>query len=187
MHRGPAAARQGTGPLRVWLLARRGAGVPDGERGRRDAAHRLGPVDHRMAADRRHRAAAVACRLAGGVRQVPADPAIPARQQGHEPRRVQGHLLVGMGASPPWPPDRRRSSSLPFLVFLVARADSARAAAAGSPASSRSAACRARSAGTWCAPASPTASTSANTGWPLHLGLAIADLRRAGLGGAVAR
>ena len=34
----------------------------------------------------------------GGVREIPADPAISAAQQGHEPRGVQAHLLVGMGA-----------------------------------------------------------------------------------------
>ena len=52
---------------------------------------------------------------------------------------------------------------VPFLGFLAAGRFRA-PCWAGSPASSRWAGCRARSAGTWCAPASPTASTSANTG-----------------------
>ena len=52
-----------------------------------------------------------------------ADPAIPARQQGHEPGRVPGHLLVGVGAPLPGPVHRRRlrhsrSSPSPFAGYI---------------------------------------------------------------------
>ena len=55
--------------------------------------------------------------VAGRVRQVPADPAIPRAQPRHEPRPVQDHLLVGVE-----PPALGRVVGavflLPFLFFL---------------------------------------------------------------------
>ena len=49
--------------------------------------------------------------VAGDVREVPADARVPAGQPGHDARRVQGHLLVGVFPSPARAPDRRRRSS----------------------------------------------------------------------------
>ncbi len=69
-------------------------------RRRRDAADQFRPVDHRMEADPRRHPALEPRRMAGGIRQVPADSRIRGDQQGHEPRPVQGDLLVGMGAPP---------------------------------------------------------------------------------------
>ncbi len=123
----PPGRRQAGGEPAGVAVCGRGTGVLDGGRGRGDAADRLWPLHHRMAADRGDRAPAVAGRLARGIRQVPADPPIPPRQPGHEPRRFQGHLLVGMDASLPRPPHRR---CLPLAVPLFPgyRTDSARTA-----------------------------------------------------------
>ena len=75
------AAAQQTAGRRVAVRLLR-AGVRDGRRRRRDAAHAFRAVDHRMAADRRHAAAADRRAVAGDVRQVPADARVPAGQQG---------------------------------------------------------------------------------------------------------
>ena len=96
------------GPGTRVAVRRGGAGVRDGERGWGDAAHRLGALHHRMAADHGRRATAVGCRVAGGAGEVSPDPAIPACEQGHEPGRVQAHLLVGVDASVPGALRRRR-------------------------------------------------------------------------------
>src|SRR5262245_63698491 len=76
-----------------------------------------------MEADYGCAAAAVGDRMAGRIREIPDDPAIPGPQPGHEPGRFQGHLLVGMVASLAGTPDRRCFSSA-ILVFSLARRDS---------------------------------------------------------------
>ena len=55
-------------------------------------------------------------RMAGRVRQIQDDPAIPRAQSRHEPRRVQDHLLVGVVASAAGAPDRR---GIPAAVPVV--------------------------------------------------------------------
>src|SRR5215469_7428656 len=80
--------------------------MSNAERWRGDAPHRLGPLHHRMATDHRHPAAPVGGGLAGGLRQIPADSPVPARQSRYEPGGIQVHLLVGMGASPARPTAR---------------------------------------------------------------------------------
>ena len=108
-------------------LALRGGGprVPDGEHRRGHAADGLRPLHHRVAADHGRRAAADRSRLAAGLRQVPRDPAVPARQPRHEPGSVQVHLLVGMDPSLSRAADRRR---VPGAVPVLSgdRADPAR-------------------------------------------------------------
>jgi cytochrome c oxidase assembly protein subunit 15 len=59
-------------------------------------------------------------RLGGGVRQIPRHPRIPAAEQGHEPGRVQGDLLVGMGAPAAGPRDRAGLGGW-VLRFLLRR------------------------------------------------------------------
>ena len=71
-------------------------------------AHRFGPVHHRVAADLGRRPAVERRRLAGGFRRLSENPRIYRAQARHEPRRIQDHLLVGMGASFSRPADRRR-------------------------------------------------------------------------------
>ncbi len=58
----------------------------------------FGPLDHRVEAAARRHSAADREGLAGCARDVPADPRVPAHQQGHEPRRIPDDLSVGMGA-----------------------------------------------------------------------------------------
>ncbi len=70
-------------------------------RGWRHPAHRFRPVHHRVATDHRRHPAADRGPLASGVRGLPEDPGIYRDQSRHEPRGVQIHLLVGMGASLP--------------------------------------------------------------------------------------
>ena len=84
------------------------------------------------------------------------DPAIPRAQPRHEPRRVQDHLLVGMGAPAAGAADRRRCSCCRSCGSSGA-AGSSRACGCGCGRCSGSARCRARSAGGWCRPASPGA------------------------------
>ena len=78
--------------------------------------------------------------------------------------RVQDDLLVGMGAPAAGPGDRR---GVPAAVPVVPVARLGRAAdcARGCGPSSRSARCKARSAGGWWPPASPSASRSRSIGW----------------------
>ena len=53
--------------------------------------------------------------------QISVDAPIPAGQQRDDPRRVQGHLLVGILASAPRPPDRHRLSRPAAVVHRKAR------------------------------------------------------------------
>ena len=46
--------------------------------------------------------------MAGSPREIPADSGVQARQQGHEPRGLQVHLLVGVGPPLPRPHGRLR-------------------------------------------------------------------------------
>ena len=115
---------------------------------RRHAAHRFGPVHHRVAADHGRRSAAQRGRLDARFRGLSEDSGIYRDQARHEPGRVQDHLLVGMGASLSRPADRRRL--LRALRRLLARGlHSAHRCCRGLPACSCSADYRARSAGTW--------------------------------------
>ncbi len=82
------------------------------------AFHRRVETGHR-----RH-SAAVARGVAGGVRQVPADPAVPRTQPRHEPGRVQNHLLVGVEPSPAGAAGRR-GVPVAVSVFSLARLDRA--------------------------------------------------------------
>jgi hypothetical protein len=81
-----------------------------------------------MAAIHGGHAAAQRCGLGHRVREVSPDPAIPAAQQGHEPWRVQVHLLVGVGPPPVRPLHRLCLVRAAALVCLQGRG--ARAAAA---------------------------------------------------------
>src|SRR5262245_36992179 len=99
-------------------LAARGGGndIFDPDRWRRDAVDGVGAVHCRMEADYGCAAAVVGDRMAGRVREIPDDPAIPGAPPRHEPGRFQGHLLVGVVASPAGTPDRRCfSSALPVF------------------------------------------------------------------------
>ena len=75
-------------------------------------------------------------------------------QQGHDPRGLQVHLLVGMGAPLPRPHHRRSPSSFPLPVFALTGRLSTRRRPGAAACSSCWAGCRARWAGTWCPPAS---------------------------------
>ena len=83
------------------LVFRRRAGVRDGGRRRHHPPHRKRAVDHRVEADFRRRPAAQPWRLAARLRPLPRDAPISRgrRPGGNDARRVQVHLLVGMGAS----------------------------------------------------------------------------------------
>jgi len=107
-------------------LRHRSAGGADGGARRHHAAHGLGALDHRVEAGHRHRAAAFAGRLAGGVREIQINSAVPASQFGHELARIQIHLRVGMEPSRAWAVARGRISRALFLV-CVARARRSRA------------------------------------------------------------
>ena len=100
-------------------LCPRRLGVCHGGRGRCNPIDRLGALDHRMAADPRHHTAPERGGLARRTREVSPDSAIRAAQQGHVDGRVQGHLLVGVGAPLPGP-DRRLRLSLAVALFLGA-------------------------------------------------------------------
>ncbi len=78
---------------------RRRHDLPDADRRRSDAAHRKRPVDHRVEAGDGRGAAAVAGCVAGRVRRLQADSAIPRAQRGHDAQPVQDDLLVGVDAS----------------------------------------------------------------------------------------
>ncbi len=89
-------------------LRHRRHGDGAGHRGRRHAPDGIGSLHHRVEADPRRRAAFVRRRMAGGVRPLPPDPAIPADQQGHGPLGLQDDLLVGVVAPVPRALGRRR-------------------------------------------------------------------------------
>ena len=115
--------------LRLWLGALAALIVAMILVGGATQAHRFGPVHHRVAADPRRHPAVERGRLAGGFRRLSENPRIYRAQARHEPRRVQDHLLVGMGASFSRPADRRRLLRAVRRV-LDRRLYSARAAAA---------------------------------------------------------
>ena len=98
------------------LRARR-ARRRDGRGRRRDAAHRVGSLDHRVAAGHRGDPAAFGRGLARRVRQVQGKPAIRAPQPGHEPCRIPVHLLVGMGAPAAWA--AHRAGVLPAVPLVL--------------------------------------------------------------------
>ena len=75
---------------------------------RRDAPHRFRPFHHRVEAGDGRGAAALRQRLARGIRRLPPNSRVPVAEAGHEPRSVQDHLLVGVGAPLPWAADRCR-------------------------------------------------------------------------------
>ena len=88
--------------VRLWLLDGRGADLADADGRRRDAAHRIRPVDRRVEAGDRRAAAAVRGRLAGRIREIPSDPAIPRTQPRHEPRRSSRSSIGGNGRIGCW-------------------------------------------------------------------------------------
>src|SRR5262245_6666770 len=93
----------------------------DPDRRRRDAVNGVGAGNRRMEADYGCAAAAVGDRVAGRIREIPDDPAIPGTQRRHEPGCFQGHLLVGMVASRPGTPDWGCFSSAILVFSLVWR------------------------------------------------------------------
>ena len=139
------AAQHARGGVAVRLLR---VGIRDGGRRRCHPAYAFGPVDRRVAADRRHAAADVGGAMAADVRKVSAHAGVPARQQGNGPRRVQGYLLVGVLASPARTPHRGRLSH-PVCFGSSRGARSRRAIPRSFSASSSSAGSRARWVGTW--------------------------------------
>src|SRR5205085_226470 len=80
------------------VVCRCGAGICDFDRGWSDPAHRIRPFDRGVEAGDRRRAAARGFGLAGRVREIPNYSAIPRAQCRHDPRSVQGDLLVGVVA-----------------------------------------------------------------------------------------
>src|SRR5450631_177837 len=66
-----------------------------------------------------HRAAALGGRLAGGIREIQIDSAIPANQPRHELKRIQVHLWVGMEPSRARALARGRISRAVLLVFIA--------------------------------------------------------------------
>ena len=120
-------------------VRRGGADLRHGHRRRGDAADRIRPVDHRMeAGDRRH-SAAQRSRVAGGVRQLQADPAIRGAQPRHDARRLQGDLRLGMGPSSARAPDRPGLHSARAVVLAPRARSTARSVGRSSsrPGSSR--------------------------------------------------
>ena len=130
------------------------------------------PLDHRMASGRRRPAAARRRRLACGIRQVPGLAAVRGAEPRHDPRRVQGDLLVGMGPPPARPRHRRGLGAWAFSGSGSAAA-SRRAGRRGCSASASSAACKAPSAGGWSRSGLAAGMTSvASYRLAVHLGLA---------------
>ena len=99
----------GVSPARGAAVAARGGGDDFSDAGgrRRHAAHRVRAS--RSWNGSRSPACCRRCRsrLAGRIREVSGDPAIPRAQPRHEPRPVQGDLLVGMVAPAAGAHDRR--------------------------------------------------------------------------------
>ena len=115
---------------------------------RHDEAHRFRPLHHRVETDRRRDPASVGVRLERSLHGLQDDTGIYRAQARHEPRRIQDHLLVGVGAPLPRAADR---ICLPrSLRRVLDRAATFRGRCfPGSSACSFSAAFRAHSAGTW--------------------------------------
>ena len=109
--------RQGACGCPALALRARRARHRDGRGRRRDAAHRVGSLDHRVAAGHRGDPAAFGRGLARRVRQVQGKPAIRAPQPGHEPCRIPVHLLVGMGAPAAWA--AHRAGVLPAVPLVL--------------------------------------------------------------------
>ena len=106
-------------------------------------------LDHGVAADQRRRCRR--CPTPSGSRssRLPTDPGVPAAQRRHDAGRVQGHLLVGVRPSAVGAADRRRLRG-GLLALLLAPADPAVPRPAPRGHVRLSAACKARSAGSWC-------------------------------------
>ena len=164
--------------VRGWLYVVLRRAVRAGAGRRRDAADRFRPVDHRVEADPRRHPAAQRRRMAGGIRQVPADPAICADQQGHERstafKRIfwweWAHRILARGVGFVF--------ALPLLFFWATRPHRARRWRRSWSASCCSAACRARSAGGWWRPGLVDRVDVSQYRLATHLTLACADLRR---------
>ena len=89
-------------PIAAWLLACCALVFAMVVVGGVDAAHAFGSVDRRMAADRRHVAAADRWTVAGRVRQIPGDARVPAGQSRDDVAAFKGifwweyfHRLLG--------------------------------------------------------------------------------------------
>ena len=95
--------------------------------------------------------------------QIIGEPGVVARtrtrQQGHDPGRVQIHLSLGVEPPPARTIDRARLLPADALV-LAARHDQGQARPRRCSQSARSAACRARSAGSWSRPVSKPGMTA---------------------------
>ena len=137
---GPAP--HATGPrLRAQLADRRCRDDFFHDRARRaHAAHRVGPVDGRMAAGDGLAAAAVGRSLAGGAAEISFLAAGKIDQSWFQRRRIQADLLAGVSPSPVGPADRRGLRPAARLVlaarpaFAGAEAAPVGAAGAGRPA-----------------------------------------------------
>ena len=95
------------------------AGVRDGRRRRRHAAHPRRTVDYRVAADRRRVAAARCVGLERSIRQVPGYAGVSGRQPRDDATGVQADLLVGICPSVARSRDRDR---VPRALSVVPRA-----------------------------------------------------------------
>src|SRR6266851_2477188 len=115
-----ANAKQGARRRRLAACLLR-ARVRDGGGRRRHTAYPLGPVHRRMAADRRRSPSARRGRMAGNLREVQADPRVPARQSRNEPRGFQGNFLVGIRPPAPRQADRRRIPAAAPVVRAARR------------------------------------------------------------------
>ena len=140
---------------------RRRAGIRDGRGRRHHPAHRKRPLDHPMEPGQRRASTADPGRLAARVRSLPPDPAISAgrRARGNDPRRVQVHLLLGMG--PPAARPDHRAGLFRRLAWFAVRREIPKGYAWRLAACSSSAGCRARSAGSWSCRGSKAAPRSA--------------------------
>src|SRR5664279_1165473 len=126
-----SAFHSGVSRARAAAVAARSGGddLADADHRRRHAAHRLRAFDRGMESGRRRAAAAERRRMAGRIREIPRDPAIPQTQPRHEPGAVQGDLFVGMDAPAAGARDRGGVPAA-VSVFPGARLDSAAAATA---------------------------------------------------------
>ncbi len=91
---------RGRAPCRTCCLLVAGAGLRDGRRRRHHPPDRKRPVDHRVEADQRRDPAAHARRLGARLRALQADARNISEVAGpgrNDPRRLQVHLLLGVG------------------------------------------------------------------------------------------
>ncbi len=120
------------------VAAGRGSCDPRDDHHRRiDANYRLGALDHGMGSDHGRRSADQRRRVARSVCEVSAHSAIRARKPRHESRRLQEHLLVGVGASPARPSARCRLLRAVHSVRRARRHSAQRLAAHACPVRAR--------------------------------------------------